>query len=161
MRFTATVALVVLASVSLGCESTQVAGMEAERRDHGIYTPEEVDWRSGPASLPRGAQMAVLEGDPAEAEFFIMRLRLPDGYTIPPHWHPTMERVTVLEGTLHLGMSENVNLADAERLPAGSYFYMPPEMVHFAQAEGETILQIGTMGPWGIVYVDPADDPRR
>lgn len=133
----------------------------AERHDgHGFIHPDQIEWKDGPPSLPRGAQFAVLEGDPAGDGFFAMRLKLPNGYEIPPHWHPNVERVTVISGTFHLGMGDQRS-ADAQALPAGSYSFMPPGMRHFAWAEGDTVVQIATLGPWAINYVNPSDDPRR
>lgn len=162
MRYASLAVMVALLSATWGCETARgLAGIEADARDHGMITPDDVQWQPGPDVLPEGAEMAILEGDPEEAEYFALRLRLPDGYVIPPHWHPAYERVTVLQGTFHLGMSEQFEPDLAEPMPAGSYFYMPPEMAHFAQAEGETIVQITTVGPWGLIYVDPEDDPRN
>jgi hypothetical protein len=128
---------------------------------HVTYLPDRVAWKDGPPSLPPGAKFAVLEGDPASQGFFCMRAMLPDGYRIPPHWHPNVERVTILSGTLHLGAGERFDRDGATALTAGSYSSMHPGMRHFAWAEGETVLQITTMGPWAVNYVNPADDPRR
>lgn len=130
--------------------------------EHGSFRPEQVEWKDGPPSLPAGAKFAVLEGDPAKEGYFAMRAKLPDGYRVPPHWHPGVERVTVLSGTFHLGMGETFDPTAAHQtLPAGSYVFMPPGMRHFAWTSGETVIQITTNGPWGINYVRPEDDPRR
>lgn len=126
------------------------------------HTPDEIAWQTGPPSLPDGAEFAVLDGDPTtEGGFFAMRLRLPDGYRIPPHWHPVTERVTVISGTFHLGHGDRFDAEATEALEAGSYFSLPPNMRHYARVEGETIVQINTIGPWDIRYVNPEDDPRR
>ncbi len=126
-----------------------------------IVKPAEVEWKDGPASFEEGSQMAVIEGDPAEEGFFNLKLKMPDGFRISPHWHPRVERVTVISGTFLLGHGENFNREAAERLEAGSYFSMPPEMVHYAVTEGETIVQLTTIGPWDIIYINPEDDPRK
>jgi quercetin dioxygenase-like cupin family protein len=128
---------------------------------HVILGPADVAWRAGPASLPAGAQVSVLEGDPSQRGFFTLRLRLPDGYVIPPHSHPGVERVTVVAGTFRLGMGDRVDPQATRALPPGSYFAMPPGMNHFAIAEGETVIQLTSIGPWQLNYVNPADDPRR
>lgn len=128
---------------------------------HVTYRPADVQWRAGPASFEKGAQFAVLEGDPGAPGVFTMQLKLPDGFVIHPHWHPNVERVTVLEGTFLLGTGDKVDSGAAEPLPRGSYTSMPPEMVHYAVAEGETIVQLTSVGPWEIVYVNPAHDPRK
>lgn len=127
----------------------------------GTFRPDDVKWQPGPAGLPAGAQFAILEGDPAKPAYFAMRVRMPDGYKIPPHWHPAVERVTVLSGTLRLGMGETFEPAAFVYLPAGSYAYMAAGMRHYAAAEGETVIQLATLGPWGITYVNKADDPRE
>lgn len=90
-----------------------------------------------------------------------MRLKFPDGYAVAAHTHPNTERVTVIAGTLHLGMGPEFDKSSAQALSAGSYSTMPPGMQHYAWAEGETILQLATIGPWKINYINPADDPRK
>lgn len=127
---------------------------------HIRVAADEIEWRSGPRSLPEGAEYAVLEGDPGEPGMFVMRLKLPDGFVIPPHTHPGVERVTVISGTFHLGHGGRFDAERTEALPAGSFTVMPPGMQHYAVAEGETVIQITTVGPWEIHYIDPADDPR-
>jgi quercetin dioxygenase-like cupin family protein len=128
---------------------------------HRIYTVADVQWQDGPSSLPAGAQFALLDGDPSKAGYFALRISLPDGYVIPPHRHPVQERVTVLSGTFHLGHGETVNRQETKALGRGSYFSLPPRMTHFAIAEGETVIQLTSIGPWTIEYVNPSDDPRR
>ena len=125
-----------------------------------IYPPGAVEWQPGPASLEPGAEFAVLEGDPAEVGVFTLRIRMPDGYVINPHWHPGVERLTVLSGTFRLGHGDVLDSAAAQPLPAGSHFSMPPGMRHYAVTEGETVVQLSSIGPWEINYVNPADDPR-
>jgi quercetin dioxygenase-like cupin family protein len=90
-----------------------------------------------------------------------MRAMLPANYRIAPHWHPTTERITVLSGTMYLGMGERFDPAAGQALPAGTYATMPAGMRHFAYTKGEAVIQIGTMGPWEITYVNAADDPRQ
>ncbi|HEY8514304.1 MAG TPA: cupin domain-containing protein [Candidatus Binatia bacterium] len=130
---------------------------------HGwiLFEPDDVAWQPAPPSLLPGAKVAVLEGDPSKEGFFTMRLFLPDGYRVLPHWHTKEERVTVLSGTLHLGHGDTFDPAQAKPLPAGSYSSMPPNMTHFGWASGDTVLQLSTIGPWQIVYLNPEDDPRR
>src|SRR5262245_19006386 len=126
-----------------------------------LYVPSEVAWKPGPASLPPGAKMAVLEGDPAKEGFFTMRLLMPDGYRVAPHWHPKVERLTIISGTVNLGTGDRFDAAATKALPAGTYSSMPPKMTHFAWMTGETILQLNSVGPWQVIYIDPADDPRN
>lgn len=126
-----------------------------------IYESGEVEWKDGPPSFEAGAQYAVLEGDPAEEGYFNMRLKLPDGFQISPHWHPNFERITVISGNFLLGHGDTVDRNATQRLGPGSYASLPKEMVHFAIADGETVIQLATMGPWKINYVKPEDDPRN
>jgi hypothetical protein len=147
-----------------GCESTNRSSSskaDADKQPQHMYTPGEIKWQPGPASLLPGAQMAVLEGDPSKPGFFCMRLRFPDGYKVMPHWHPKQERVTIIAGTLNLGMGDTYDPAATHALTVGSYSTMPAGMRHFAFAKGITELQLATSGPWEINYVNPADDPRK
>lgn len=134
---------------------------EPHASTHIVHPPDHVAWKPGPPSLAPGAQMAVLEGDPTKPGFFTMRLKMPDGFRVEPHWHPGVERVTVIAGTLNLGRGDKFDQNATQALPAGSYSSMQPGMRHFAWMKGETILQLSTQGPWVIVYVNPADDPRK
>ena len=126
-----------------------------------VYPPADVRWGNGPASLPAGAKLAVLEGDPRKEGSFVMRLKLPDGYRIPPHTHPKTERVTVIAGTFNIGMGDKFDKKAGKAMPAGTYGHWAAGMKHFVWAKGETILQFHGMGPWSIQYVNPDDDPRK
>lgn len=90
-----------------------------------------------------------------------MRLSLPDGYRIPPHSHPAVERVTVIQGTFKVGMGDKVNRSAMTALPAGTFAALQPGTRHFAEAQGKTIVQLNGVGPWKLTYVNPADDPRK
>jgi quercetin dioxygenase-like cupin family protein len=125
-----------------------------------IRRPDGLTWKDGPPSLPPGAQIAVLEGDPSKPGPFVFRVKVPDGYRIPPHTHPKPERVTVLAGTFLIGMGETFDAGKAEAMPAGTYGTWPAGMKHFVWAKGETVLQFHGDGPWVINYLNPADDPR-
>ncbi|HXG65623.1 MAG TPA: cupin domain-containing protein [Blastocatellia bacterium] len=133
----------------------------AKMADHGIFAPADVKWVDGPAALPAGAKMAVLEGDPTKPGLFTMRVWLPDGFKVPPHYHPKVERVTVISGTLHLGMGDKFDQAAARAMPAGAFGFLAPRMKHFAWAQGETVIQLNAEGPWQVIYLNPADDPRK
>jgi quercetin dioxygenase-like cupin family protein len=129
---------------------------------HVAVRPDALKWGPAPATLPRGAEMAVLVGDPRKAGApFVVRVKMPAGYKVPPHWHPVDEDVTVLEGTLLLGKGGKFDAARLEALPAGSFSHMPRTMRHFAVARGRTVLQVNGVGPFTINYVNSADDPRK
>ncbi len=123
--------------------------------------PQEMTWTAGPPSLPPGAQVVMLEGNPAKAEPLTMRLKFPAGYKIPPHTHPAIEHVTVLSGTFHMAAGEKFDESKGKRLPAGSFAVMPVQAPHYAWASEETVIQLHSVGPWGITYLNPADDPRK
>jgi quercetin dioxygenase-like cupin family protein len=123
--------------------------------------PDQVTWGPAPASLPAGAKAAVLEGNPSEAGPFTMRVLLPNRYRIPPHYHRSVEHVTVLKGTFKVGMGEKFDGSAMTALPTGTFAALNPGTRHFAESEGETIVQLHGVGPWGITYVNSADDPRQ
>ncbi|MDB5308382.1 MAG: hypothetical protein JWO38_2584 [Gemmataceae bacterium] len=130
-------------------------------KDHELITPSDIKWQDGPPSLSKGAQMAVLEGDPSKEGAFVLRIKLPDGFRIAPHTHPKDERVTVITGTLYLGMGGTFDEKMGKAMPAGSYGRTEAGMKHFGWVKGETVLQLHGSGPWGITYVNPQDDPRN
>lgn len=127
---------------------------------HTFFAPSEMRWQDGPPSLPEGAQFVVLEGDITRPEPFSMRVRVPDGYLVPPHSHPSLEHATVISGKWNIGMGNVVDRGKATALPAGSFAYLPGGTQHFAFAEADTVIQLHGIGPWGITYVYPSDDPR-
>jgi len=136
------------------------AGSEAKSAEHALFTPTAIQWKDGPASLPPGAKWAVLVGDPSKEGMVTFRLWLPEGWKVPPHWHPAVEHITVISGTFHLGRGDQFEKEKGSAMPAGSFAFMAPRMNHFGWVETETILQIHAAGPWQINYVNPADDPR-
>lgn len=129
--------------------------------DHGIFPPDAVKWQDGPPPLEKGAKVALLEGNPAEPGPFTIRLSLPDGFQIKPHWHPAVEHITVVSGTFNVGMGDTFDASKGTVLPTGTFAYLAPEMHHYAWATGPTVLQLHGDGPWQINYVNPADDPRK
>ena len=152
--------LATILTLSAGAAAAQ--GNPQAAAPHAIVvTPDQITWGPAPALLPAGAKLAVLEGDPSKAAPFTMRLLMPDGYRIPPHYHPFVEHVTVVKGTFKVGMGDKYDAAALAELPTGTFAALEPGTRHFAQAKGETILQLHGTGPWTLVYVNPADDPSR
>jgi quercetin dioxygenase-like cupin family protein len=151
-----TIAIGVIASASLALTASAqtMAG-------HTIISAKEIKWGPAPASLPPGAQAAMLDGDPGKEGLFALRLKLPKGYHIPPHTHPKPEIVTVISGTFRLGMGEKADKIKGQPLPAGSFFALAPGMAHFAFADEDTVIQLNSTGPWGLTYINSGDDPRR
>ena len=132
----------------------------AQHDAHKLVKPEELKWNDVP-SLPKGAKIAVIEGPMNEAVPFTVRLQFPANYRIPPHWHPAVERVTVLSGTFNMGIGEKFDQGKTEALKPGGMMIMQPKTPHFAWTNSETVVQIHGTGPWGVTYVNPADDPRK
>ena len=133
----------------------------AATSQHVMVTPDQVKWGPAPPALPPGAQAAVLAGDPAKPAMFVVRIKFPDGYTVPPHWHPTDEYVTVLSGTLMAGIGDKMDPAALHAMPAGAIAKMPRKTNHYVRAKGETTVQVQAIGPFVVTYVNPNDDPRR
>lgn len=150
-------------AILLTAASSANAEVPAHERMEGaeLFPADAVKWIDGPPSLPKGASIAVLEGDPTKEGPFVFRVKVPDGYRIPPHTHPKTERVTVISGTFHIGMGDTFDAKKAQAMPAGTYGHWAPGMTHFVWVKGETIVQFHGEGPWTINYVNPADDPRK
>jgi quercetin dioxygenase-like cupin family protein len=122
---------------------------------------EDIQWGPAPPIFPKGAEFAVLQGDPGSAGEFTVRLRLPNGYKIPPHTHPTVENVTVLKGTFLAGMGEQFVEANLKEFGRDAFASIPANHAHYAMARGQTIVQVHGLGPFVLTYVNPADDPTK
>jgi anti-sigma factor ChrR (cupin superfamily) len=143
-------ALIIAITAPLAC---------AQVSHHLMADPAKLNWAPVP-SLPPGAQIVVIEGTMNEAVPFTARLKFPADYRIPPHWHPAVERVTVLSGTFHMGTGEKFDRGSTHALAPSAIAIMPVKSPHYAWTSGETIVQLHGTGPWGITYLNPADDPR-
>ncbi|HEY6157921.1 MAG TPA: cupin domain-containing protein [Gemmatimonadales bacterium] len=117
-------------------------------------------WGPAPAVFPAGAKMAVLQGDPSKAEGYAVRLDMPSGYKIPPHFHPTDEHVTVISGTFLVGMGDSLDAAHTTALPAGAFITAGANLHHYAIARGRTVVQVHGIGPFALTYVHAQDQPR-
>ena len=126
-------------------------------------TPDAMVWTDGPSTLPPGSKVAVLEGSPKADGMFTMRLRIPAGSAIPPHWHPRQERVTVLSGAIDLGFGSVANAGKTKRYAAGSFYVNPPRVMHFLFFPEATEMQLTGVGPWELQTSDlnaPAEVPK-
>lgn len=140
-----------------------VALLAQSGAQQNVFTPDQIKWGPPPPFVAPGAQLAVLEGNPmAKSGDYTIRLKMPAGYKIAPHWHPLRENVTVVSGSFKVGMGDKFDESKMGTLPAGSFAYLDPEMHHYAMAVGgETIVQIHGMSPVQFNYVNPADDPSK
>ena len=126
------------------------------------FTPEDIPYGAAPAFVAPGAQLAVIEGNPGGATGdYTVRLRMPDGYRIAPHWHPKRENVTVISGTFKVGMGDKFDESKMGSFPAGSFAFLDPEMHHYAMASGEVVVQVHGIAPLQFNYVNAEDDPSR
>jgi len=135
-------------------------GPTAASADHIMVTPADLKWEDAKA-IPPGAKMAVIEGPLNEAVPFTIRIKFPADYRLPAHWHPQIEHVTVISGTLNMGTGDKLDTAKSTALAPGSVAIMQPKTNHFVWTNEETEVQVHGVGPTAINYVDPADDPRK
>jgi quercetin dioxygenase-like cupin family protein len=133
-----------------------------------MYAPDKIQWGPGPAAMPPGAQAAVLEGDPTKPGIFTMRVKFPNNYKLPPHFHPRRERTTIISGSVRVGSGDVFNEAGMMELGPGSYITIEPNTHHFAMVKNsnlfkghDTVVQITGEGPWELHYVNASDDPRK
>jgi hypothetical protein len=130
--------------------------------ENNAFAPDTVPWGPPPPFIAAGAQLAVLEGDPsATSGDYTVRLKMPDGYRIAPHWHPLRENVTVISGTFKVGMGDAFDKTKMAAFPAGSFAYLDPDMHHYAMAAGDVVVQVHGKSPLQFNYVNPGDDPSK
>jgi quercetin dioxygenase-like cupin family protein len=148
-------------AATLACVGAAGVVAQEPMAAHGMRA-DQLKWGAGPPTLPRGGEFALLSGDPTKPGPFTVRLKMPAGYKIPAHSHPSAELVTVISGELGIGMGDKLDEAKAEKLPVGGFIDVPANLNHFAfAASGETVVQIHSQGPFATKYVNPADDPSR
>ena len=150
-------------ALSLGTAAVigTAALVQADVTHHKVVPADAVEWGPAQASLPPGAQAAALLGHPTKPGPFVLRLKFPAGFTIPPHRHSKDEFVTVISGAFAIAAGEKPDRAAAKPLPAGSFVHLPAGMAHYAMTAEPTVVQINGVGPFDVQYVDPKDDPRK
>ena len=129
--------------------------------DHMAVQPGALKWGPAPPGFPAGAQVAVVSGNPGKEEPYVVRAKMPKGYTVAPHTHPSDENVTVLSGTFHIAMGDKLDKKKGETVKAGGFFNAMKGVAHYAWASTPAVIQIHGVGPFAITYVNPADDPRN
>jgi quercetin dioxygenase-like cupin family protein len=120
----------------------------------------DVKFGPAPPTLPAGAQVAVLHGDPGKKAAFAMRIKMPAGYKIAPHWHSNDEELTIISGELLMSMGDKAG-ENVHPLAGGAYHFLPAKMHHSAAAKGETVVELHGTGPFDIHYLNPSDDPTK
>jgi len=128
---------------------------------HAMVTASAIKWVDPPPFLPPGARVAVMSGDPMQAGPFVVRLQVPAGYRVAPHWHPNTENITVFSGTIAMGLGETFDESALQDLSAGGFGLMPGEARHYFLARTASTFQVHGIGPFTVNYVNPADDPSR
>jgi hypothetical protein len=155
------VSAAVVAMISVAAPLTWAqSGAHTDAGAHRMLTPGDLKWVDIP-SLPPGAKLAVIEGPLNEAVPFTFRLQLPANYQIPAHWHPAVERVTVISGTINMGVGDKLDKEKTQPLGPGSMAIMQPKTNHFVWTREEAVVQLSGTGPWGITYVNANEDPRK
>jgi uncharacterized RmlC-like cupin family protein len=141
---------------------TTIVLLAQSGKPQNTFTPDQIKWGPPPPFVAAGAQLAVLEGDPtASTGDFTIRLKMPAGYKIAPHYHPNRENVTVISGNFKVGMGDKFDATKMGTFPAGSFAYLDPDMHHYAMALTATVVQVHGMSPLQFNYVNPADDPSK
>ncbi len=121
--------------------------------------PPSLQW-SVPPVLPPGALIAVVSGDPTRPGEFTLMVSMPDGYRLPPHSHPSYEHVQVREGTLLVGVGDELDPKRTHALTAGDSTTAPAGVPHFSIARGRTVLSATFIGPYTITYLHAEDAPQ-
>lgn len=119
-----------------------------------IVLPSQIQWMPATMMGP-GVEVAMLAGNPMQKGPYVVRLRLADGTKLGPHFHGDTERVTVISGTLLVGLGDTMNVSQMTALPAGSYCVIPAGVHHYAMAQGQTVLQLDGNGPMTMTAVKP------
>ena len=138
------------------------AASPAQAMDDQVFINSgDIKWGAAPPTLPKGAKIAVLYGDPGKPGPFTLRLATPANYRIAPHWHSLTENLTVVSGTLYLGMGDKLDRHGSQTLQPGGFVSLPATMHHFGWTATPTVVQISLEGPFDIFYVNPADNPQK
>ena len=156
MRPTAIAAALLLAAMPAVAPDTAPALAE-----HVAIQAGALHWEPIPPAYPPGAQVALLAGNPEHDGPYVLRVKVPAGYKVPPHTHPTDENVTVISGTFHLGMGERLDTRKGQAVRAGGFVLVARDTPHYAWFTSPTVFQVHGIGPFAISYVNPADDPRN
>jgi quercetin dioxygenase-like cupin family protein len=137
------------------------AGAWAWAQQATTLQPDGVKWGPGSPAAPPGAQQSVIVGDPTKEGGYVVRAKFPAGYKVPPHTHPNDENVTVISGMFHIGVGDKFDESKGQAIKPGGFVQIPKGVKHFAWTSQETVIQLHGVGPGGIIYVDPKDDPRK
>jgi quercetin dioxygenase-like cupin family protein len=168
--FVLLVGVALAASVCLAQQAPKKAAAPAAKPKVTAVAPDDLKWGPPPAGAMKGTpsvdpggdlQTAVVYGDPSKPGYYVLRGKCADGYKIAPHWHPTTENVTILRGSVALGMGKTFDESKLKALPAGGFASVPPHMAHFAQCKGDTIFQVDGSGPFVLNFISATPAPAK
>jgi quercetin dioxygenase-like cupin family protein len=142
-----------LASLPLAATASAQTTGASHGQHPAVIAPGDIKWGPVPEALPQGAQLTVLHGDPGKEGPYVMRLKMPDNYLVPAHWHSKDETVTVISGGFGVGVGEEASREKGQILAPGTFAFMPAKTPHYAFAKGETIVQIAGDGPFDLNLV--------
>jgi quercetin dioxygenase-like cupin family protein len=152
----ATFAKSLIAVILAGLASTAMAGGASE----GFVNAKDIQWGAAPPMIPKGAKIAVLQGDPGKSGPFVMRLMVPAGYKIPPHWHSQDESLTVISGSFYFGKGDKAETSGAPTITAGAFHYLSGKDHHYLVAKTPSVIQINGNGPFDVTYINAEEDPQ-
>ena len=142
-----------------------IAGLAAAQgttpSKHVMTTAAALTWGDPPPIFEKGAQFTVVSGDPGQAGLYVVRLKMPAGYMVPAHHHPTDEYVTTISGDFSLGMGDKLDSAKGTALAPGGFAMAPANMNHYAWTKDGAVVQVSAQGPFALIYANPADDPTK
>jgi hypothetical protein len=130
-------------------------------KSEGFINPNDIKWGAAPPAMPKGAKIAVLQGDPGKSGPFVIRLMVPPGYKIPPHWHSQDESLTVIAGALYFGPGDKIETSKAHTLTAGGFHFLAGKDHHYLVAKSQAVVQINGNGPFDVTYIASDDDPQK
>jgi quercetin dioxygenase-like cupin family protein len=145
---------------ALAAFALPMLALASDDHHHATVQADTLKW-TAPAAYAKGAQFTVLKGDPTKEGVYVVRLKVPAGFKIAAHTHPNDENVTVLSGTFNIGTGPKLDETKGVSIKTGGYSFVAKGMQHYAWFPEETVIQLHGMGPQGITYVDPAEDPRK
>jgi quercetin dioxygenase-like cupin family protein len=137
------------------------ASAQGTSESQSFINPKDIKWSDAPPSMPKGAKLAVLQGDPGKAGPFVVRLMVPPGYKVAPHWHSQDESLTVISGTLYFGTGDKVETAKAHMLSTGGFHFLSGKDHHYVFAKTRAVIQVNGSGPFDMTYVSAGDDPQK
>jgi quercetin dioxygenase-like cupin family protein len=152
-----------VAALTVGCDAVQRGSVDPVNH----YAASEMiaarasDLSWSDLGLVPGVQIAVLSGDPGKSGHYVLRLKFPPNTRMPAHWHPKVELATILSGTLMLGMGTEEKPEALQPYSPGSFLVVPPRMSHYGVSTDDVVFELSGPGPYEVVFVNDADDPRK